>query len=226
MDIIYFSGFQLENRFSGSFDKIETLKKLECLSYTDRVLPIEINYYNNLEESIKLVKHSLSYESVGKYYKQRNTKFMFIGTSLGAFFAYYFSKVYSAPALLLNPCYAPGKQLYRYLGKSVGTPNFGFSAFSERSLRAFKSFEEELKFIHHDYPNYITTVVNKDDENTEFSEKGIQELRSVIPDGKLITYETGGHQVKNFSLILEEVFIPLFENYKKFDIDLYSSIAM
>jgi len=227
MDIIYFNGLQFEGVFSSSFNKIDLLKNAPFIDIRDNIYPIEIDYYNNLEESIQLIKHSLSYERFDKFYRHRNSKFIFIGTSLGSFFAYYFSKLYSSPALLINPCYNPSVQLSKYIGERVGTPNFGFSKFQENSLKIFKSFEDSLSSLRHANPEFIKIVINRDDKISPYnSELEIRRLKIAMPEGKLYQYDKGGYYVSNFNRILIDIFEPLYKDYKNFSSDSYSNIAI
>jgi len=210
MNIVYFKGFQIESRPS-IFNKIKILEKF--IYKEDNLLPIEIDYYNNLEESIQKIKECISKE---------NNKLIFIGISLGSFFAYYFSKLYSSPALLINPCYNPSVQLSKYIGERVGTEKLGYSIFTEDQLKKFIKFQNDLKNISHDFPRFEKIVVNKDDETTKFSSKeDLEDLRSFIPDGELVCYETGGHVASNFEDILKDVFLPLRREFEEFGIDKY-----
>lgn len=51
--------------------------------------------------------------------KKKNEKLIFVGTSLGAFYARYFSNIYDCPAILVNPSLMPSVTLKQKLGVNV-----------------------------------------------------------------------------------------------------------
>lgn len=105
--IIYLHGFGS----SGNSEKVNALKSKfgeDQIFAPD--LPIDP------DEVINLIR-----KKVLDWYKIRNSddKLVFVGTSLGAFYASFFGHTFDSPAVIVNPSVRPSESLTDKLGKNV-----------------------------------------------------------------------------------------------------------
>jgi len=104
--IIYLHGFGS----SGSSAKVDVLKaKFGADQVFAPNLPIDPS------EVVDLIR-----EKVSDWYKTRkpDDKLVFVGTSLGAFYASFFAHTFDAPAVIVNPSIQPNESLADKVGKN------------------------------------------------------------------------------------------------------------
>ena len=86
-------------------------------------------------------------------------QWVFIGSSLGGYFATYLSEKYKSPAILINPAVKPYELLIDYLGEQTNT-------YTQEVYQVDKSFIGHLKALeksHIDKKNYLLLVQTGDE---------------------------------------------------------------
>jgi predicted esterase YcpF (UPF0227 family) len=185
--IIYFHGFG----GSGNSPKVDALKEQfgEDNVYAPD-LPIDPFEVNQLVES-----------KVDDWHRSRkDDKLIFVGTSLGAFYASYFAHAYDAPAVLVNPSVRPNESLRNRLGQNT---NYVTKEEFWLTLSHLDKLEAMRKYLTNNYNGaLIHLFVAKDDE--------------VIPSYEMLNWyqytasthveETGGHRfTEHWNKVLDKV---------------------
>lgn len=86
---------------------------------------------------------------------------MFVGSSLGGFYAGYFGHLYKAPAILINPPAFPSLALRENLGENVNVVTRERFVVTEEHLSRFKEMEEQ---VYDDFDgSLISLFVSKND---------------------------------------------------------------
>lgn len=174
--IIYLHGFGS----SGSSAKVDALKdKFGADQVFAPNLPIDPS------EVAVLIG-----EKVRDWYKTRalDDKLVFVGTSLGAFYASFFGHTYDAPAVIVNPSVRPNESLTYKVGKNVNHVTKEEFWVSLAHLDKLKNMRE---YLTNNYKGVLIHLfVAKDDE--------------VIPSYEMLNWyrytasthieETGGHR--------------------------------
>ena len=102
--VVYFHGH-------GSKANGEKVKRLRAGIPDSEVYSFD--YELNPKEAIKSLGDRIDEALVGDLYREP-FKMLFVGTSLGAWYASYFAKQYRSKALLINPCYDPQTMLKKH----------------------------------------------------------------------------------------------------------------
>ena len=102
--ILYFHGFAS----SSDSEKAEILKKY-ISSFAKKTKLIIPDLNNNFQEAIKEIKQLI---------KSNEKPIAFMGSSLGGYYAAYFSSLYKSKAILINPAIPPLKGFDIYLGEN------------------------------------------------------------------------------------------------------------
>ena len=121
--ILYFHGFAS----SSDSEKAEILKKY-ISSFAKKTKLIIPDLNNNFQEAIKEIKQLI---------KSNEKPIAFMGSSLGGYYAAYFSSLYKSKAVLINPAIPPLKGFDIYLGE-----NKNYSTGEKFNITA-----EDIKFI-------------------------------------------------------------------------------
>ena len=121
--ILYFHGFAS----SSDSEKAEILKKY-ISSFAKKTKLIIPDLNNNFQEAIKEIKQLI---------KSNEKPIAFMGSSLGGYYAAYFSSLYKSKAILINPAIPPLKGFDIYLGE-----NKNYSTGEKFNITA-----EDIKFI-------------------------------------------------------------------------------
>jgi len=170
--IIYIHGFNS----SGNSDTGTNLKK----EFGD---VIAINYdFANADRS-----HQQINSVVSKYVKEPDT--IIVGTSLGGFWANYFSDKYGMKAVVLNPTFNPSQTLLKYIGKNKNYFTQEEYEFNKENAEAFKKYEvdanpSENKLV---YVGSNDTVIDPNDT--------IKKMKGVLVIGD------SGHRVSSDVII-------------------------
>jgi len=98
MMFIYLHGFN--SAFNTESDKIKDLESL------GKVVGISYNSFGSYKEIFKEISSKVP----------RNKNIIFVGTSLGGFWAAEMARAFSTPSVLINPCYDPYRMLRKYVG--------------------------------------------------------------------------------------------------------------
>lgn len=121
--ILYFHGFAS----SSDSEKAEILKKY-ISSFAKKTKLIIPDLNNNFQKAIKEIKQLI---------QSHEKPIAFMGSSLGGYYAAYFSSLYKSKAILINPAIPPLKGFDIYLGE-----NENYSTGEKFNLT-----KEDIKFI-------------------------------------------------------------------------------
>lgn len=187
--IIYLHGFAS----SGQSDKVTALKERfgeENVFAPD--LPsdpkaVETLIFNTLHEEFISKGRDMS-------------TVVFVGTSLGAFYASYFATFYDAPAVIVNPSVRPHETLSSKVGRNINYATKEEFWLSLVDLEAFKKMREYVS------ENYDAKLVNlfvaKDDEVVPCEEV----LDWYKNTASTTVTETGGHRyTEHWNLVMDKI---------------------
>lgn len=183
--IIYFHGFGS----TGSSKKVELLKdRFQNVVAPD--LPFDPNEIKTLVESI-----------VADFYKNnRGDKLVFVGTSLGGFYANYFAHLYDCPAVLVNPSLEPENTLRNRLGINTKYDTNEQFLVTEDHL---SEMSEMSRYVRENYTGVLVNVFLAKDDIVLSYENAVKTLR--FPNSIVVT-EDGGHRYdKNWSKVMDQV---------------------
>lgn len=169
MKLIYFHGFGSVGSTVKSF-KLKEKFGAENVYSPD--LPI------NPDEVIDLV-HS--------YLTDCNEEVAFIGTSLGGFYANYFSKKYNSKCVLINPSINPSNSLKRKLGLNKNYVTSESFEVKDEYLKVWKEMEDDI--LHNDN-SLVNLFLAKDDEILPFANT----LTKFFDAHEIVITESGGHR--------------------------------
>lgn len=120
--------------------------------------------------------------------KNKDYPLIFVGTSLGGFWANYFSTKWDAPCILVNPATRPSISLRKYLGRSIGKYTGKELNVTEEDLLEYAKREEYLKANPND--NNISMFIANDDSVISPEET----LKNLPNSSYLNVKDTGGHR--------------------------------
>ena len=137
--VLYFHGFAS----SSDSNKANVFKKyISSLNKSIRVIVPDLN--NNFKDAV---------EEINQLIKTNQKPFAFVGSSLGGYYAAYFSSLNKAKAVLINPATPPLKGFDMYLGK-----NTNYSTGEKFTLT-----KEDIQFLRSisfkSYDNHKNTIV-------------------------------------------------------------------
>jgi len=186
--IVYLHGFGS----SGSSPKVDQLR--ERFGFDSVVSP-------DLPFDPELVRQ-LGFDLVNRFIKTRtaNEKLIFVGTSLGAFYASYFGHVYDCPIVLVNPSGNPSETLKAKLGTNV---NYVTGDEFLVSLAHLDELTKMRKFVTDNYSGSLVSLfVARDDEVIPFESM----IENFPYTSKTVVMDDGGHRfTKHWNLILDRV---------------------
>lgn len=147
--IFYFHGFAS----SGSSTKVDKLRERFG---NDNVIAPDLPF--DPKDVCQLV-NSL----VLNFYQQRqDEKLVFVGTSLGAFYANYFGHLYDSPLVLVNPSVQPNETMKKRLGVNK---NYATGEEFLVSLAHLEEFNTMRNYIDQNYAgNLVNLFLAKDDD--------------------------------------------------------------
>lgn len=185
--IVYLHGFAS----SGASDKVTALKERFG---DDKVIAPDLPF--DPDEVVSLV-----YDVVRDFMKNRkpDEKLVFVGTSLGAFYANYFGHLYDSCTVLVNPSVTPSETLKEKLG-----PNKNYHTGEEFlvSLAHLDKLDDMREYVRRIYsPSLVSLFVAKDDEVIPY-----ESMLEGFPYATTTIIEDGGHRfTDHWHLIVDRV---------------------
>lgn len=172
MQVIYFHGF-------GSSGKSQKVDQLRAVIGKDNVFSPDLPFDPQQVEGLVagIVKNTTAYPIV------------FVGTSLGGFYANYFANKYDCPCVLINPSTRPSNSMR----ERMATPQHSYATgeeivITEQHLAKFKAMEEYLKDAQNG--SLINLFLAEDDEVIPY-----EQTEEDIPYSALKTIKPqGGHR--------------------------------
>lgn len=124
--------------------------------------------------------------------KNKDYPLVFVGTSLGGFWANYFSTKWDAPCIIVNPATRPSISLRKYFGKTIGKYTGKELNVTEEDLLEYAKREKYLEANPND--NNISMFVANDD--TVISPK---ETLNNLPNASYVDIKNnGGHRFEEY----------------------------
>jgi predicted esterase YcpF (UPF0227 family) len=185
--IVYLHGFAS----SGASDKVTALKERFG---DDKVIAPDLPF--DPDEVF-----SLMHNIVHNFMKTRgpDEKLVFVGTSLGAFYANHFGHLYDSCAVLVNPSVTPSETLKEKLG-----PNKNYHTGEEFlvSLAHLDKLDDMREYVRRIYePSLISLFVAKDDEVIPY-----ESMLEGFPYATTAILENGGHRfTEHWDLVVDRV---------------------
>lgn len=176
MNIIYLHGFNSDGNGSTATSLKNNYKELIiCPSYD----------YGNADKAYKQINSIVS-ESIN------HGDLVIIGTSLGGFWANYFSEKYNIKCILINPALTPDKSLIKFIGKNKNFSNGKIIDFTKDDAEKYKKYELS------ESPNVYKTIFlgAKDTVIDPINTKQYFKNRNVIID------KDEEHQIKDVTKII------------------------
>jgi uncharacterized protein len=126
---------------------------------------------------------------------------VFVGTSLGGFWANYFAQKYDAPCVLVNPALRPSKTLYQWVGKAA--KNYATGENVEVTLKDIASFAKiEMESEGNHNGALIHVFAAKDDDVINY-----QDVLDQVRFSKSLTLtKDGGHRFEShWGMVVDKV---------------------
>jgi len=186
--IIYLHGFAS----SGASDKVTQLRKRFG---DDKVIAPDLPF--DPDEVYKLVV----YDIVNDFIKSREPKekLVFVGTSLGAFYANYFGHLYDSCVVLVNPSGTPSETLKEKLGPNTNYHTGEEFLVSLAHLDKLDRMREHVKAMYS--PSLVSLFVAKDDEVIPY-----ESMLEGFPYATVTVMEDGGHRfADHWNLVVDRV---------------------
>lgn len=125
---------------------------------------------------------------------------VFVGTSLGGFYANYFAQKYDCPGILVNPATVPSKTLYRAIGYNKNHKTGKDILWTLEDVEQLAAMEREVSTIHSG--GLVNLFVARDDEVVSPDET----LGNYPYTVSTKVYDTGGHRFEdNWDDVVERV---------------------
>jgi hypothetical protein len=185
--IVYLHGFGS----TGNSKKVDALiEKFEADNVFAPDLPVDPS------EVAKLVGDKV----LDWYHSNKEDKLVFVGTSLGAFYASFFAHTFDAPAVIVNPSVRPNESLKDHVGRNV---NYHTKEEFWLTLAHLDKLKFMREYLTNNYKGVLIHLfVAKDDE--------------VIPSYEMLNWyqytasthveETGGHRfTEHWNKVVDKV---------------------
>jgi len=185
--IVYLHGFAS----SGASDKVTALRKRFG---NDTVIAPDLPF--DPDKVGELV-----YDIVRDFMKSREPteKLVFVGTSLGAFYANYFGHIYDSCAVLVNPSSTPSETLKEKLGPNKNYHTGEEFLVSLAHLDKLDAIRECVSEIYS--PSLVNLFVAKDDEVIPY-----ESMLEGFPGATTTILENGGHRfTEHWDLVVDRV---------------------
>jgi len=185
--IVYLHGFAS----SGASDKVTALRKRFG---NDTVIAPDLPF--DPDKVGELV-----YDIVRDFMKSREPteKLVFVGTSLGAFYANYFGHIYDSCAVLVNPSSTPSETLKEKLGPNKNYHTGEEFLVSLAHLDKLDAIRECVSEIYS--PSLVNLFVAKDDEVIPY-----ESMLEGFPYATTTVLENGGHRfTEHWDLVVDRV---------------------
>ena len=118
---------------------------------------------------------------------------LFIGTSLGGFFADILAEKLGGNAALFNPCFAPSKMLAQFVGENTNYGTGKRYIFTDKALASYQNHERR-------YSSPKAVFVAKEDEQLNANEM----IEHYEGHARIVTIE-GGHRIASFAPYASEL---------------------
>jgi len=101
-------------------------------------------------------------------------KLIFVGTSLGGFYANYFGHIYDCPIVMINPAINPGESLRNRLGTNK---NFATNELFEVTVEHLEQFDKMREYLKKNYDGSLVNLFLAKDDTIIPYEPALTEFR-------------------------------------------------
>ncbi|MGE5352960.1 MAG: YqiA/YcfP family alpha/beta fold hydrolase [Acidobacteriota bacterium] len=138
---------------------------------------------------------------IEKIYKSRpaNERVVFVGTSLGGFYAYYFAALHDAPGAFINPSLEPWITLKDKVGLNKRHDTDEEFEWKEEYLGYLKELYDSIDRTEI-YYRFLYFFISLDDEVINHGK-----IIDLFPREIIKFYDKMGHRFKDFSVLLPEI---------------------
>jgi predicted esterase YcpF (UPF0227 family) len=154
--------------------------------YRDQITLVSYDYIDP-EKAIKQIQ-----SVVAEYWMQK--ELVFIGSSLGGFWANFWAHKTSEKCVLINPSLNPSTSLRKYIGANK---NFNTGVIKDLTEANCVAYERYEKPFHKIVPTFC--LLGKNDTTLDYK-MTIQQL----PTAKIVLTE-GGHRIEDIQLLIETI---------------------
>lgn len=125
---------------------------------------------------------------------------IFVGTSLGGFYANYFAQKYDCPGVLVNPATNPSRLLYTAIGPNKNYKSGETYDWKQEYVEKLGEMEKEVSMIHSG--GLVNLFVARDDKVIDADET----LRNYPHTAHTSITDTGGHRYSDkFGDVIERI---------------------
>jgi len=171
--IVYLHGFNSTGPDSAKFAELK-----EGLPDIDVYAPTYPS--NDPDEAIRIISEFVD------SHKDEYDELMFVGTSMGGYFAQYLGRKYNAKIVLINPALDPENSLNQYYGENTNFYTEEDYTLTAKNLEAFKSYDID-EYLH-EYGTLL--LLDAEDEIINYKEAYI----TYFDNAKVIVYAGGNHR--------------------------------
>jgi predicted esterase YcpF (UPF0227 family) len=183
MIYIYLHGFN--SAFDPEASKVKTLSSL------GEVIGITYDTYVSYDEIFSYITSQVP--------SDRSDEVIFVGTSLGGFWAAQMGKHYGCPSVIINPCYDPSSMLRRYEG--VITTNYHTAITNVLTSEVVDTYNSKYIYGQDKTYKYLPLVLL--DMGDEVIGSGGTEL--VLKEFPMKRFEGGSHRFDHMEESLETI---------------------
>jgi len=163
-----------------------TSQKVDALKEKFNVVAPQLSLFPN-ETYVKL------YETINDVLA-KDSNLILVGTSLGGFWADYFSREYNLKSVIINPSTNPSESLKQYIGTIIRSGRW-----SENDCEEFEYYEDIKKKFVSESPRIV--LLSRDDDIIDYriAQKYYEK------DSLVKIYEDAGHRFNKYNEIVDAV---------------------
>lgn len=180
MDFIYIHGFN--SAFDSSSEKVRHLSRMGNVRGID---------YDSCESCLKIFKKLASEISI-------QDEIIFVGTSLGGFWAAEMGRRFSAPSVVINPSVEPRVSLRKYIGAQFTNHVTGES--KTLSQGSVLSYEKRLDEQMEQYTFLPLVLLDMGDEVIDS-----HTTQKLLEDFPMTCFKGGSHRFDHMEAALDEI---------------------
>jgi len=177
---IYLHGFN-----SAYDEKSEKIIKLQSLGTVSGITYDTNSTYDDILEYLLAEVNGLDMHEV-----------VFVGTSLGGFWAAVLASKLSTPSIIINPCYNPTDMLYKHVGDNTNYKTGKKASFSESACLSYKHIQiQDLDFAYK--PLVLLDMGDEIIDSVQTS--------AVLFDKIIQTFDGGSHRFDHMGDAIEHI---------------------
>ena len=178
--LVYFHGFNSEyNPESNKIKELSVLGEVYGITY-DTTMP----YY----DVCSFLREELS--------RRKLTDAIYVGTSLGGFWASKMASLFGNPSIIMNPCYDPGNMLKKYVGIVHNHVSGEEKEFSSKTVESYEGRKlQDFKF------DFLPLLL-LDENDAILDSSTTQKVLSSLPN---VFFTGGSHRFNHTNQALQHI---------------------